>query len=85
MMPDRIRAIHECVTWGKIYGVFFHFPIWCLGSGVEPFIASIPDLCLLYLNAFDWYQMFALDSFVIKAQNVFDSHGGLLTFAMIII
>ena len=29
-----------------------------------------------------WYQIFALDSAVIEVQNMFSSHGGLLTIAM---
>ena len=62
----------------------FTFPYGVSGQ-VWNFIASIPELCLLYLNEFDWYQMFALDSIVVKTQNVLNPRGGLLTFAMIII
>ena len=34
------------------------------------------------LNAFYWYQIFALDSAVVEVQEMFSSHGGLLTNAM---
>ena len=34
------------------------------------------------LNAFYWYQIFALDSAVVKIQEMFSSHGGHLTNAM---
>ena len=34
------------------------------------------------LNAFCWYQIFALDSAVVEVQEMFSSHGGLLTIAM---
>ena len=34
------------------------------------------------LNAFYWYQIFALDSAVVQVQEMFNSHGGLLTNAM---
>ena len=34
------------------------------------------------LNAFYWYQIFALDSAVVEAQKMLSSHGGFLTFAM---
>ena len=34
------------------------------------------------LNAFDWYQIFALDSAVVEEQEMFSSHGGNLTNAM---
>ena len=34
------------------------------------------------LNAFYWYQIFALDSAVVEVQKLFSSHGGLLTNAM---
>ena len=34
------------------------------------------------LNAFYWYQIFALDSAVVEAQEMFSSHGGHLTNAM---
>ena len=34
------------------------------------------------LNAFYWYQIFALDSAVVEEQEMFSSHGGLLTNAM---
>ena len=34
------------------------------------------------LNAFDWYQIFALDSAVVEVQEKFSSHGSLLTIAM---
>ena len=34
------------------------------------------------LNAFYWYQIFALDSSVVKVQDLFSSHGSLLTIAM---
>ena len=33
-------------------------------------------------NAFYWYQIFALDSAVVEVQEMFSSHGGLLTNAM---
>ena len=36
----------------------------------------------LSLNAFYWYQIFALDSAVVKVQEMFSSHGGHLTNAM---
>ena len=34
------------------------------------------------LNAFYWYQIFALDSAVVEIQEMFSSHGGILTIAM---
>ena len=34
------------------------------------------------LNAFYWYQIFALDSAVVEVQEMFSSHGGHLTNAM---
>ena len=34
------------------------------------------------LNAIYWYQIFALDSAVVEVQEMFSSHGGLLTNAM---
>ena len=34
------------------------------------------------LNAFYWYQIFALDSALIEVQEMFSSHGGRLTNAM---
>ena len=34
------------------------------------------------LNAFYWYQFFALDSAVVEVQEMFSSHGSLLTTAM---
>ena len=34
------------------------------------------------LNAFYWYQILALDSAVVEVQEMFSSHGGLLTNAM---
>ena len=34
------------------------------------------------LNAFYWYQIFALDSAVVEVQEMFSWHGGLLTNAM---
>ena len=34
------------------------------------------------LNAFYWYQTFALDSDVVEVQEMFSSHGGHLTNAM---
>ena len=34
------------------------------------------------LNAFYWYQIFALDSAVVEVQEMFSSHGGNLTNAM---
>ena len=34
------------------------------------------------LNAFYWYQIFALDSSVVKSQNLLSSRGGFLTIAM---
>ena len=34
------------------------------------------------LNAFYWYQIFALDSAVVEVQEMFSSHGSLLTIAM---
>ena len=34
------------------------------------------------LNAFYWYQIFALDSAVVEVQEMFSSHGSLLTNAM---
>ena len=34
------------------------------------------------LNAFYWYQFFALDSAVVEVQEMFSSHGSLLTNAM---
>ena len=34
------------------------------------------------LNAFYWYQIFALDSAVVEVQEMFSSNGGLLTNAM---
>ena len=34
------------------------------------------------LNAFYWYQIFALDSTVVEVQEMFSSHGGHLTNAM---
>ena len=34
------------------------------------------------LNAFYWYQLFALDSAVVEVQEMFSSHGGFLTNAM---
>ena len=34
------------------------------------------------LNAFYWHQIFALDSAVVKVQEMFSSHGGHLTNAM---
>ena len=34
------------------------------------------------LNAFYWYQIFALDSAVVEVQEMFSSHGGFLTNAM---
>ena len=34
------------------------------------------------LKAFYWYQIFALDSAVVEVQEMFSSHGGLLTKAM---
>ena len=34
------------------------------------------------LNAFCWYQIFALDSAVVEVQEMFSSHGGHLTNAM---
>ena len=36
------------------------------------------------LNAFYWYQIFALDSAVVEEQEMFSSHGGHLTTAMYI-
>ena len=34
------------------------------------------------LNAFYWYQFYALDSAVVEVQEMFSSHGSLLTIAM---
>ena len=34
------------------------------------------------LNAFYWYQIFALDSAVVETKNMLSSHGGFLTIAM---
>ena len=34
------------------------------------------------LSAFYWYQIFALDSAVVKVQEIFSPHGSLLTIAM---
>ena len=34
------------------------------------------------LNAFYWYRIFALDSDVVDVQEMFSSHGSLLTIAM---
>ena len=34
------------------------------------------------LNAFYWYQIFALDSAVVEAQKMLSLHGGFLTIAM---
>ena len=34
------------------------------------------------LNVFYWYQIFALDSTVVEVQEMFSSHGSLLTIAM---
>ena len=34
------------------------------------------------LNAYHWYQIFALDSAVVEVQKLFSSHGSLLTIAM---
>ena len=34
------------------------------------------------LNAFNWYQIFALDSAIVELQEMFSSHGGLLIIAM---
>ena len=34
------------------------------------------------LNAFYWYQILALDSAVVELQEMFSSHGSLLTIAM---
>ena len=34
------------------------------------------------LNAFYWYQIFALDSSVVEAQKMSSSHGGFLAIAM---
>ena len=34
------------------------------------------------LNAFYWYQIFALDSAVVEVKEMFSSHGSLLTIAM---
>ena len=34
------------------------------------------------LNAIYWYQIFALDSAAVEVQEMFSSHGGLLTNAM---
>ena len=36
----------------------------------------------LSLNAFYWYQIFALYSAVVETQNMLSSHGGFLTVAM---
>ena len=35
-----------------------------------------------YLNAFYWYQIFALDSAFVEAQKMLTSHAGFLTIAM---
>ena len=35
-----------------------------------------------YLNAFYWYQIFALETAVVGVQEMFSSHGSLLTNAM---
>ena len=35
-----------------------------------------------WLNAFYWYQIFALDSAVVEVQEMFSSHGGHLTNTM---
>ena len=34
------------------------------------------------LNAFYWYQIFALDSAVVEVQEMFSSHGSLLIIAL---
>ena len=34
------------------------------------------------LNAFYWYNIFALDSAIVEIQEIFSSHGNLLTIAM---
>ena len=34
------------------------------------------------LNAFYWYQIFALDSVVVKAQKILSYHGGFLSIAI---
>ena len=34
------------------------------------------------LNAFYWYQIFALDSVVVETQRLFSLHGGFLTIAI---
>ena len=44
---------------------------------------QLPTLKNLYaLNAFYWYQIFALDFAVVEVQEMFSSHGGHLTNAM---
>ena len=40
------------------------------------------SLAIVGLNAFYWYQISSLDSVIVKAQNLFSSHGGFLTYAM---
>ena len=35
------------------------------------------------LNAFYWYQIFALDSAVVEVQEMFSLHGSLLTYVMV--
>ena len=38
--------------------------------------------CFLFAAMFHWYQIFALDAAVVEVQEMFSSHGGLLTNAM---
>ena len=47
-----------------------------------PFANVTLTLCVSWVNAFYWYQIFALDSAVVEVQEMFSSLGGLLTNAM---
>ena len=43
---------------------------------------NIAQVSVVTLNAFYWYQIFAIDSAVVEVQEMFSSHGSLLTIAM---
>ena len=59
---------------GKFFATMLHPPFTLFDMQHD----NIPK----NLNAFYWYQIFALDSAVVEVQEMFSSHGGHLTNAM---
>ena len=60
--------------------------IWKMCLAMQELWLLVSEVTLSHwdgaLNVFYWYQILALDSFVVKTQILFNSHGGLITYVM---